>query len=251
MRALLIAGNWKMHLLQEEAAQLVADICAGVASLPAARNLVVIPPYTLLLPVAAQLQGEDRVSLGAQDLHGEASGAFTSGISAAMLRDAGCDYVLIGHSERRDHFGDEGTQLARKLRAALGGGLAPIYCIGEHLERREAGETEVVLNRQMQEVLRGLSAAEMQRVTLAYEPVWAIGTGRTATPEIAQSAHAFLREHLKQEFGDAVAAEVRILYGGSVRPGNAAQLLAQRDIDGALVGGASLEAGSFLSIAAA
>jgi triosephosphate isomerase len=251
MRRLLIAGNWKMHLLREEAAQLVAGIRAGLPAVPAERDLLLIPPYTLLAAVAAQLRGEARVALGGQDLHWEASGAFTSGISAAMLRDAGCDYVLVGHSERRDHFGDDADRLARKLRAALGSRLAPIYCIGEHLEQRESGRTAAILEQQLGEVLSGLSAEETRRVVLAYEPVWAIGTGQTATPEIAQTVHAGLRSWLGDQFGDAVAQATRILYGGSVKPGNAAELLAQPDIDGALVGGASLLAESFLGIAAA
>ncbi|MBD3236149.1 MAG: triose-phosphate isomerase [Candidatus Eisenbacteria bacterium] len=251
MRTTLIAGNWKMHLLSEEARQLVRGILAGLARVPSERELLLIPPYVWLMPVAAQLRETSRVKLGGQDVHWEGEGAFTSAISASMLRDAGCEYVLVGHSERRHVFGDDARTLARKLRAALAGGLQAIYCVGEQLAQREAQETEAVLDRQLQEVLGGLGTEEMQRLTLAYEPVWAIGTGRTATPEIAQQAHAHLRRRLAEEFGEAVASQVRILYGGSVKPDNAAELLAQTDIDGALVGGASLAAESFLGIAMA
>ncbi len=250
MRRLLIAGNWKMHLVREEARALVAGILAGVSDVPADRDLLIVPPYTLLAPLADQLEGS-RVALGGQDLHWEKAGAFTSAISGPMLRDVGCRYVLVGHSERREHFGDTGEVLARKLRAALAAGLEPIYCIGERLEQREGGETEAVLTRQLREVLDGLAEESFERVTLAYEPVWAIGTGRTATPEIAQAAHAHVRAEVARIGGRARADAIRILYGGSVKPDNAAALLSRPDIDGALVGGASLEAESFLGIATA
>lgn len=250
MRSVLIAGNWKMNLLREEAASLVGALLAGLATVPPERELLILPPYTLLIPVAARIGGT-RLQLGGQDLHGEAGGAYTSGISGVMLRDAGCAYVLVGHSERRDHFGDTGEVLARKLRAALESGLRPIYCLGEHLAEREQGRTEEILRRQFAEALTGLAAEETDRVTLAYEPVWAIGTGRTATPVIAQEAHALLRSLIHAEFGARAAEGARILYGGSVKPENAGALFSQPDVDGALVGGASLDAGSFLGIARA
>lgn len=250
MRRWLIAGNWKMHLLREEALLLVRAILDGAAAVPADRDLLILPPYTLLTLLSHELSGT-RVQLGAQDLHWESHGAYTSGISGPMLRDSGCRYVLVGHSERRDHFGDTGEILARKLRAALRAGLAPIYCVGEHLEDREAGQTEQVLACQFGEVLAGLDSEAMSAVSLAYEPVWAIGTGRTATPQIAEDAHRLLRELAAREFGDEIAGALRILYGGSVKSENAAALLAQSDIDGALVGGASLTAKSFLGIASA
>lgn len=250
MRRALIAGNWKMHLLRHEAEVLIGEILAGLARVPAERELLIIPPYTLLAALGPSVRGT-RLALAAQDLHWEPAGAYTSGISGAMVRDAGCQYVLVGHSERRDQFGDTGVVLAKKLRAALECGLRPLFCVGEHLAEREAGRTEEVLERQFIEVLTGLSTEEMADVTLAYEPVWAIGTGRTATPEIAQAAHSQLRSMVAREFGSAAADGVRILYGGSVKPENAGLLLAQGDIDGALVGGASLKAESFLGIAAA
>ncbi len=250
MRPALIAGNWKMHLLRQEAEAHVSTLRSGLARVPAGRELLIIPPFTLLVSLAECLQGTG-IALGGQDLHWESSGAFTSGISGPMLRDAGCTYVLVGHSERRDHFGDRGEVLRRKLRAALAARLRPIYCMGEHLAEREAGQTAALLGTQFDEVLGGLSCAEMAEVELAYEPVWAIGTGRTATPELAQDAHALLRGQLRAEFGSDTASACRILYGGSVKPENASGLLSMRDVDGLLVGGASLSADSFLGIAGA
>ncbi len=250
MRTILIAGNWKMQMVRPEGLGLVDGILSGASHVPQERELLVIPPYTLLHAVASRASGS-RVNVGAQDLHWESSGAFTSAISAAMILDAGCTYVLVGHSERRDLFGDDSPVLARKLRAALAAGLRPIYCVGEHLEEREAGATQTVLARQVSEVLDRLGPREMRAVALAYEPVWAIGTGRTATPEIAQEAHAFLRGLIVRSHGEDLARELRILYGGSVKPENAGVLLAQADIDGALVGGASLKPDSFLGIASA
>ncbi len=239
-----------MHLVRAEGMELVDAILEGSVGMPADRELLVIPSFTLLHTIAERI-GKRALGLGAQDLHWEASGAYTSGVSAAMLRDAGCEWVLVGHSERRDHFGDSGEVLGRKLRAALAALLRPIYCVGEHLEEREQGRTHELLDRQFHDVLDGLAPAEMQRVVLAYEPVWAIGTGRTATPEIAQETHGFLRSLVASAYGQGVAAETRILYGGSVKPENASELLGQPDVDGALIGGASLMAESFLGIAQA
>ncbi|MFH1143482.1 MAG: triose-phosphate isomerase [Candidatus Eisenbacteria bacterium] len=250
MRTTLIAGNWKMHMLRSEAMALVDGILSGSGGLPRGRELLLLPPFTLLAAVGERLKGSP-IFLGGQDLHWEASGAYTSAISGPMLRDAGCSHVLIGHSERRLHFGDSGIILWSKLRAALATGLAPIYCVGESLEQREGEKTRDVLEAQFQEALPGLSREQMLKVSLAYEPVWAIGTGRTATPGIAQEVHAILRARLAESFGAEVAGGVRILYGGSVKPDNAAALLAQPDIDGALVGGASLKAEGFLGIAGA
>jgi triosephosphate isomerase (TIM) len=250
MRTSLIAGNWKMHMLRDEGCALAAQIVGGLTRIPASREVLIIPPYTLLAPLAAALRGT-RVRLGAQDLHWEPSGAFTSGISGAMLRDAGCEYVLVGHSERRGHFGDRGLVLWKKLRAALDAGLQPIYCLGEELADREAGRTEAVLAAQFAEALEALPMASVARLTLAYEPVWAIGTGRTATSTTAQAAHASLRARLQSVYGEKAAATTRILYGGSVKPENAGELLREPDVDGLLIGGASLKAESFLSIAAA
>jgi triosephosphate isomerase len=250
MRRALIAGNWKMNLLRAEAALLVAEILAAAEEIAAKADLLLFPPYPLLSALAEQIGGAP-VAIGAQDLHWEPGGAYTSGVSAAMIRDAGCSWVLVGHSERRDHFGDGGEILARKLRAALAGGLLPVYCVGEHLEEREAGKTETVLAEQFRDVLGGLEPDAFARVTLAYEPVWAIGTGRTATPQMAQEAHLFLRRLAEECFGAGRGRDLRILYGGSVKPENASQLLGQPDVDGALIGGASLKAESFLAIARA
>jgi triosephosphate isomerase (TIM) len=250
MRRLLIAGNWKMNMLRADGMVLVEAVVAGAESVGPDREMLLIPPYTLLTLLAERLRGS-RLHLGAQDLHWENSGAYTSGISGPMILDAGCRYVLVGHSERRDCFGDTGEVLARKVRAALAVGLEVIFCVGEHLEERERGETAAVLTRQMREVLTGLDGGQWPRVTLAYEPVWAIGTGRTATPETAQEAHAHVRREVASLAGAQIAQSVRILYGGSVKPANAGSLLARPDIDGALVGGASLDAASFLGIAGA
>ncbi len=250
MRRQLIAGNWKMNLGRAEGLALAQAVVSGAESVGPDRDLLLIPPFTLLALVAEKLRGS-RILLGAQDLHWETSGAFTSGVSGPMLVDAGCQYVLVGHSERRDLFGDTGEILARKLRAALSAGLRAIFCVGEHLDERERGETAAVLSRQMREVLAGLDASHWTQVSVAYEPVWAIGTGRTATPETAQEAHAHLRREVASVAGAQVAQSLRILYGGSVKAGNAGSLLARPDVDGALVGGASLAADSFLGIARA
>ena len=248
MRRLLIAGNWKMNKLRADGEVLIRGILDGARGLEEGRELLLFPPYTLLQTAQGRLAGT-RVGLGGQDLHWEDAGAYTSAISGPMLRDLGCTHVLIGHSERREHFGDDSAILAKKLRAAQACGLAPVFCVGEKLAQREDGSTEAVLKRQFEEVLTGLSPEAMRGVTLAYEPVWAIGTGKTATPEIAQDAHRFLRSLVSGAFGDTTAETARILYGGSVKPDNATSLLGQPDVDGALVGGACLDPGNFLGIA--
>jgi len=250
MRRQLIAGNWKMNMVRADGLALADAILAGADTVSPDRDLLLIPPYTLLTLLAERLR-KSRILLGAQDLYWETSGAFTSGISGPMIVDTGCRYVLVGHSERRDVFGDTADGLARKVRAALAAGLHVIYCVGEHLDERERGETAAVLSRQAGDVLAGLEGSLWAQVTVAYEPVWAIGTGRTATPEIAQEAHAHLRREVAALAGAHVAQAVRILYGGSVKPDNAGSLLSRPDIDGALVGGASLDAQSFLGIARA
>ncbi len=250
MRRPLIAGNWKMNLLRDQGLALADAVQAGAARVSANRDLLLIPPCTLLALVAERLRGGP-VALGAQDLHEQPSGAFTGAVSGPMLRDVGCRYVLVGHSERRDVFGEKGELLSRKLRAALAASLEPIYCVGEHLDERERGQTRAVLTRQIHEGLAGLEPEQWAHVTLAYEPVWAIGTGRTATPAMAQEAQAHLRGQVAALAGAPAAGELRILYGGSVKPDNAADLLGQPDVDGALVGGASLQAASFLAIAGA
>ncbi|MGE0572581.1 MAG: triose-phosphate isomerase [Dehalococcoidia bacterium] len=236
-----IAGNWKMNTGEEEAVALasaVADATNGAAA-----EVAVAVPFPHLAPVREALRGT-AVRLGAQDVYWEASGAFTGEVSVSMLGDY-CSFVIIGHSERRLFFGDTDEWVARKLRAVLASPLDPIVCIGELLEERRGGKAEAVLSRQVRAALAGVALSS--RITIAYEPVWAIGTGETATPEIAQAACAFIRGELRA-LGGAVADEVRIQYGGSVNPGNAAELLAQPDIDGALVGGAALKADQFAAI---
>lgn len=232
-----------MNLLHAEAAELVGQLAKEFATDPGCR-VVVFPPYTSIAAVREVLGGA--VHLGAQDLHWEAKGAFTGEVSAAMLVDAGCSHVLIGHSERRQYFGETDDSVAKKLRAALAAGLYPIVCVGETLAERDGGKVEEVLRRQVTGAFSGIEPTK--RFAVAYEPVWAIGTGRTATPEQAADAHRTIRDMLGGLLGAGSAASTPILYGGSVTPENAAALLAQSEIDGALVGGASLRFDSFARI---
>ena len=241
----LIAGNWKMHKTLAEAGTLARDIRQGVS--PGRRAEVALaPPYTALAAVAAELAGSD-IRLAAQDAFWEKQGAFTGAISPAMLADVGCHYVIVGHSERRQLFGDTDESVNRKLTAVIAAGLTPILCVGETKAEREADQTLQVVRRQLERGLGALKPAAGAALVVAYEPVWAIGTGLTATPEQAQTVHHFLRSLLR-EFWGAPAEAIRIQYGGSVTPDNAAILLAQPDIDGALVGGASLKPELFLPI---
>jgi triosephosphate isomerase len=249
MRRALIAGNWKMYKTVPEARELIAGIRAGLESVGAV-DLLVAPPFTALHAAAEALRGS-RILLGAQHMHSEKEGAFTGEVSAPMLRDAGCSHVILGHSERRQLFGESDEGVGRKARVAFDHGLTPILCVGETLPERETDRTLAVVERQTGKALERLSPDEAARSVLAYEPVWAIGTGKVATPQQAQEVHAFIRKLVARSHGDAVAASLRILYGGSVKPDNAAGLLAQADIDGALVGGACLKADSFLAIARA
>ncbi|MBI4615672.1 MAG: triose-phosphate isomerase [Planctomycetes bacterium] len=247
MRRILVAGNWKMNLTVEKARSLAREVARRTREGAAAVDVAVFPPYPYLLAVAEALSGSP-VRLGGQDLHWEAEGAFTGAVSGAMLREAGCRMVLVGHSERRHVFGETDVQTNKKVHAALNHGLDPILCVGEKLDEREAGRTEQVLARQLAAGLEVVGGRDMPRVTIAYEPVWAIGTGRTATPQTASEAHAFLRRQLAERFGSDTAEATRILYGGSVKPDNAASLVGQPDVDGLLVGGASLDAESFSAI---
>jgi len=216
----------------------------------AACDLLVLPPYLALPAVAAALEGTG-VGVGAQDLSWEREGAFTGEVSGAMIAEAGGTFVLVGHSERRHVLGESDATVARKLAAALAAGLQAILCVGERIEAREAGRAEAVVGEQLEAALSGRSAADMARVVVAYEPVWAIGTGRTATPEDAEGMHRFIRERVAAAFGHETAQALRIQYGGSVKPENAAGLLRREGVDGALVGGASLDADAFLAIAGA
>jgi triosephosphate isomerase len=243
----LIAGNWKLYKTIGEALSLVKEVRAGLAERPADADALVAPPFTALQAVAEALRGSG-ILLAAQNMHWEKEGAFTGEVSAAMLRDLGCSHVILGHSERRQLFGESDEGVGRKARAACDHGLTPILCVGETLAEREADRTFEVVERQVERALRALTPDELAGSVIAYEPVWAIGTGRAATPEQAQEVQAFIRKRAAASHGDAVASAVRILYGGSVKPDNIAALMAQPDIDGALVGGACLKADSFLKI---
>jgi triosephosphate isomerase (TIM) len=248
----LIAGNWKMNGTLRETRALLDEILGEMGELSASVDLLVFPPFTSLAAATDILRASrDAIAVGGQDLHWEGRGAFTGEISAAMLADAGARHVLVGHSERRTYFGETGETLLKKLRAAITGKLTPVLCIGETLEDRESSRTEAVLSAQLEETLLQLAPDEAAAVELAYEPVWAIGTGRTATPEQAEEAHRQIRGRIAAAHGRERASTVRILYGGSVNAENAASLLCREGVNGALVGGASLKAREFLAIARA
>lgn len=247
MRRKLVAGNWKMNGSLAANAALIAGIKEGLAA--AACDVAVCVPAPYLAQVQAAVAGSVLAS-GAQDISAHASGAYTGEVSAAMLQEFGVQYVIIGHSERRAYHGESDAAVAAKTVAALKAGLVPLVCVGETLEQREAGQTNDVVGGQLDVVLAALSAEDATRIVVAYEPVWAIGTGKTATPEMAQEVHAMLRARLQVKSAEA-AAKVRILYGGSMKPDNAVQLLAMADIDGGLIGGAALKAADFLAIIAA
>jgi triosephosphate isomerase len=238
-----IAANWKMHKTVAEAGEFVDALLPRIAATQ--HDVVICPPFTALTAVVERRYGT-AVKVAAQNMHEEDSGAFTGEVSAPMLVELDVEAVVLGHSERRQHFDETDEALARKVPAALAAGLEPILCVGESEEARDAGQSEAVLERQLRADLAAVDAGSLAGVVIAYEPIWAIGTGRTATPEQAQDACAFIRDVLRGRGGDADA--VRILYGGSVKPGNAAELMAQPDIDGALVGGASLDPEEFAAI---
>jgi triosephosphate isomerase (TIM) len=246
-RPLFIAGNWKMNPATAQAAVALAEeVKAGVGQ-EADVRVAVCPPSVFLHAIDTVLEGSP-IGLGAQNMHWKPDGAYTGEVSAAMLQDAGCTHVILGHSERRHGLDETDAQVNAKLHAALAAGLLPIVCIGETRQEREANQTEDVVGGQLTGSLAGLTAEQLAGVVLAYEPVWAIGTGLTATPEQAQAVHEFIRTWLANSHGEAIAARVVVQYGGSVKPDNAAELLAAPDIDGSLVGGASLKAGDFLGI---
>ncbi len=248
MRRPIVAGNWKMHGSRAENARLIEELLAGCAPNPAAA-CIICPPF-VYLQEAARLLRDSALSLGAQDVSADAQGAFTGEVSAGMLKDVGCEYVIVGHSERRLLYRESDQLVARKFAAAHGHGLVPILCVGEQLADRDAGRTQDVIARQLDVVLELCGAGTLEQAVVAYEPVWAIGTGRTATPDQAQEVHAFIRARIAAR--DArIAAATRILYGGSVKAGNAAELFAMPDVDGGLIGGASLKADEFLTILAA
>ena len=244
-RRVIVAGNWKMNKTASEGRELVDKLKKEIAGLEDA-EIVVCPPFTTIGAVVEAAAGSP-IGVGAQNIHWAASGAFTGEISADMLKSSGVTYVIIGHSERRQYFGETNATVNSRLKAALAAGLTPIVCVGESLAERESGRTEAVLASQVKEGFAGIDAKDAPGIVVAYEPVWAIGTGKTATPEMAQAAHAFIRSELRALFGNA-ADEMRIQYGGSMKPANARELVAQPDIDGGLIGGAALDASTFASL---
>ena len=239
----LIAGNWKMYKTGSQAIEMVRALKPLVADVRDV-EIMIAPPFTALAQVAAEVEGTP-IALGAQNMHWESEGAFTGEIAPNMLKAAGCRYVILGHSERRQYFGETDQSVNRKLRSALSNGLIPVFCIGESEAQREAGETFSVLDKQVENGLEDFVLKELQPLIVAYEPVWAIGTGKTATTDQAQEVHAHLRQWFDRRFGGPFAEGLRILYGGSVKPANVKELMGMPDVDGALVGGASLDPQSF------
>jgi len=242
-RKLFLAGNWKLNKTIPEAIELVNGLKRELDGIEEV-DILVCPVFTALSEVADALS-ESNIKLGAQDLHWEETGAFTGEVSAAMLKDAGCEYVIVGHSERRQYFGETNETVNKKLKAALAGGLLPIMCCGERKEERETDKTEEVVRDHVVNGLKGISTEDVLKITIAYEPVWAIGTGLTATPEQAQEVHKFIRGLLKELYNEDTAQAVRIQYGGSMKAENVKDLVSQPDIDGGLIGGASLKVDLF------
>ncbi|MFA4889799.1 MAG: triose-phosphate isomerase [Candidatus Omnitrophota bacterium] len=248
MRKTIIAGNWKMYKTISEAIELATRLKRELYNLQSeAPEIILCPPFTALSEVN-EVIGESGIALGAQDVYWQEEGAFTGEVSPKMLKDAGCSYVIIGHSERRQFFGETNDTVNKKLKAALACGLTPIACVGENLAERETNKTFSVLESQVNYSLAGISADDIEKVIIAYEPVWAIGTGITATPQQAQEAQKYIRDLLEKLYNKEAAVTIRIQYGGSVKPENAADLMRQPDIDGFLVGGASLKVESFAEI---
>ncbi len=246
MRKKIVAGNWKMNTLPQEGAELAKNVVANRGEVCSCVNFIVCPPFTHLSMVAAELKGSD-VELGAQNCAAEEKGAYTGEISAQMIAALGCKYVILGHSERRQYYGETSETLNKKMVQAYANNLTPIYCVGENLQEREAGEHFNVVKKQLEEVIFNLTEEQFKNLIVAYEPVWAIGTGKTATADQAQEIHAFIRKTLREKFG-AAADDCAILYGGSCKPANAAEIFAKEDVDGGLIGGAALKAADFLAI---
>ncbi len=246
MKRPFIAGNWKMHKTIREAVDFAQHLIAACDQ-TIERRVVIAPPFTALSAVAEVLRGSS-IHLSAQNLHNEPAGAYTGEVSAKMLIDAGCEYAIVGHSERRALFGETNDFINKKLKSAISFGLLPIFCIGETLEERDKAQTFSVVEQQLKEGLNNLTTDDIRHIVIAYEPVWAIGTGRTATPEQAQGVHAYIREVIGKTYGENISGVIAIIYGGSVNPGNIGGLMAQPDIDGVLVGGASLDPESFMRI---
>ena len=247
MRKKIVAANWKMNMMQAESARFVESLLLEIGDM-ADVEVVIVPPFTAIAKVMEALGSAQNIKVGAQNMHWERSGAFTGEISAALLRDLFVHYVVLGHSERRRLFGETDEIVNRKVLAAHEASLRPIVCVGETLKQRDRGNVDKILSIQLRGSLAGLGPKELQETVIAYEPVWAIGTGRNATPEQAQEAHAFIRHTLRDMADDTTAERIRIQYGGSVKPENARELMSQPDIDGALVGGASLDPRSFAQI---
>lgn len=246
MRKPLIAGNWKMYKTPTEAQKLAKNIKAELYDFHDA-DVVICPPFTALVAVREVIKDSD-IALGAQNMYWETEGAYTGEISPAFLLDLGCKYVIIGHSERRQHFKETDEETNKKLKVALKYGLKPILCVGETIEEREQGETENIVERELTNGLSDLEYEDVKKIIVAYEPIWAIGTGKTATPEIAEAVHKFIRRFIEKNYESEIAKELRILYGGSIKPDNIVGLMKEPDIDGGLVGGASLKAESFVEI---
>jgi len=247
MRKKIVAANWKMNMTQAESARFVESLLLDLGDITDI-EVVIVPPFTAIAKVMEALGPSQSIKVGAQNMHWEPSGAFTGEISAALLRDLLVRYVVLGHSERREYFGETDEIVNRKVRAAHEATLRPIVCVGETLEQRDKGNVEKILSIQLRGSLKDLNEKELQESVVAYEPVWAIGTGRTATAQQAQEAHAFIRHTLREMSDETTADRIRIQYGGSVKPENARELMTQPDIDGALVGGASLDPRSFAQI---
>lgn len=247
MRKTVIAGNWKMNNDLKESEKLIVELKNLLQNEKPNCDVIVCPPYTSLSEASKLLKGS-QIKLGAQNMHFEENGAFTGEVSASMLKSVGCEYVILGHSERRHIFGESNEMINKKIKKALSAGLKPIFCVGELLEDRENGSTNDVVKKQILKGLAEISADEMKNIIVAYEPVWAIGTGKTASPAQAQEVHEFIRDLIEITYSLEVANDLVIQYGGSVKPDNAKELISQKDIDGALVGGACLKADSFLGI---
>ena len=247
MRKTVIAGNWKMNNDLKESEKLIVELKKLLQNEKPNCDVIVCPPFTSLSESSKLVSGSI-IKLGAQNMHFEESGAYTGEVSASMLKSVGCEYVILGHSERRTIFGETDEVINKKIKKALSAGLKPIFCVGELLEEREKGTTNDVVKRQVLKGLDGISADDMKNIIIAYEPVWAIGTGKTASPAQAQAVHEFIRDLIEIDYSLEVANDLVIQYGGSVKPDNAKELLSQKDIDGALVGGACLKADSFMGI---
>lgn len=247
MRRKVVAGNWKMNMNLSGTIELISVIKNELSKSDSKSEVIVCPPFTSL-ETAVTVVKNSSIKVGAQNMHYESDGAFTGEISADMLKSVGCEYVILGHSERRTLFGESDEMINKKVKKALSSGLKPIFCVGETLEERESNLTEKVVEKQVKNGLSGISESELSELIIAYEPVWAIGTGKTASPEQAQEVHKFIRNLISKLYSNNLADNLVIQYGGSVKPDNAEELFSQPDIDGGLIGGASLKADSFISI---